>query len=181
MNTNISQLKDFLREYKKEIKEKNLNKVYYRLAHDNNYNLGFENVPDLTLFFIDHGVNPLEYFKNTIPEAFALRLNVYKELKIPEEIKRIHYNAFDSSGITSLYIPSSVKEIEYKAFANCNNLKSVYIDSLPKTLWYSSFEECSNLEKVVFNCTKDEFEYRFIDPPEKFFDGCPKVKIMFKK
>lgn len=180
MNTNISQLKDFLRENEEEIKEKNLNSVYYRLANYNNYNFDLKNVPDLTLFFIDHGINPLEIFDKTIPEGFALGLNVYKELRIPEGIKRIEAMAFKSSGITSLYIPSSVDEIDYESFANCNNLKSVYIDGCP-TMWETTFRDNKNLEEVIFNCNKTEFEVKNLDDVKFFFEKCPKVKITFKK
>ena len=177
----ISELKDFLRKHEREIRKKDLNRVYYDFAYNNNYHsLNSEEVPELTLFFIDHNIDPLKYFKDEIPEGYASTLNVYSSLKIPDGIKYIKDSAFDASDITSLHVPNSVEEIDFRTFADCLYLKSVYIDGCPILLG-NTFKGCSNLEEVVFNCSEDKFEFENLDPASYFFEGCPKVNIIFKQ
>ena len=181
MTNHIADIKNFLREHEKEIKEKNLSKVYEDFIFNNNFpDLGVEEVPELTEFFLTHGIDPLKYLNKEIPTKFAALDFRYKYIKIPNRIEYILDHAFDSSNIISLYIPSSVIEIGFRAFSNCNNLKSVYIDGCP-TMWETTFRDNKNLEEVIFNCDKTEFEVKNLDDVKFFFEKCPKVKITFKK
>ena len=74
----------------------------------------------------------------------------------------IYDNAFDGSGLTSVYLPENIATVGGDAFSNCENLTSLTIMNPEIDLytydedWCYTFENCNNLKSVTFNGTIEQ-------------------------
>jgi len=68
---------------------------------------------------------------------------------IPNSVKNIQIDAFNSCGLSSIVIPDSVVTMESYVFYNCMNLQNVIISGSVTYIGYGSFHECNNLITVT--------------------------------
>ena len=80
-------------------------------------------------------------------QAFSNLLNI-RNIIIPNSVKSISENAFNSRKITSIIIPDSVKNIEENAFCYCTYLNSVKIGNGVTILKNGVFDNCSHLTSI---------------------------------
>jgi len=78
------------------------------------------------------------------------------KVRIPEKIEGesvvgIGDNAFNKSGIASVYIPNTVKNIGTKAFFGCEGLTEITIPESVTEIGSSAFSACTNLANVKVN------------------------------
>lgn len=96
-------------------------------------------------FDIPYGVTeigPLAFTFDGIPSWSddGWRNDDLKRVTIPNTVKKIGYNAFDSCvNLEAITIPDGVTEIEDCAFANCNKLKEVIIPDSVKIIGKNAF------------------------------------------
>ncbi len=67
------------------------------------------------------------------------------EIALPNSIKKIGNNAFNSTGLTEIVLPDSVEEIEHYAFWKCDKLTKVAIPNSLKIFGEAAFGRCDNL------------------------------------
>ena len=83
-----------------------------------------------------------------------------------EKIVEIKRNAFQKTGITSIFIPKTIKYIGYAAFNDCSNLNDVRFeaDSELEKLDEFVFSSCKALKKIDFPASlkKIESSYTYI-------------------
>ena len=72
-----------------------------------------------------------------------------KSIDIPENIKRIGYDAFYNTKLEDVVIPSNVKEIGDSAFARCDALRRFVIPEGFKTIPYGMCHTCISLKEVT--------------------------------
>ena len=100
----------------------------------------------------DELVIPAEYNGKpvTIIGIMAFSTNTkIKKVVLPETLKRIEYQAFDSSSLEEIVIPESVTHIGQYAFQYCSNLKSIKFPSKIKTIEAATCYGCKNLTQVI--------------------------------
>ena len=73
------------------------------------------------------------------------------EVKIPNGVVRIGFNAFDSSGLKSVVVPDGVKTIGGWAFIGCPNLVDVTIAGSVENIGVCAFAVNRHLENVVIH------------------------------
>ena len=94
-----------------------------------------------------------------------------KNVNLPNSLKKLGYNAFGYTGLTSVIMPDSVTTIEdnvfygcssltdvtlgkgfekisYNLFSGCSSIKNVTLSEGIKTIMSGAFRNCSNLEKI---------------------------------
>lgn len=125
---------------------------------------------------------------STIPiKCFSYSALEY--FKIPESVRVIEQEAFNSCQLKYIYIPKNTK-IEKKAFCGCNLLESVLFDgktSVPD----ECFCHCQTLSRVNFNNVTsighDGFSFTEVDPrvinkdmfvDKRAFADCPNIKYL---
>ena len=69
-------------------------------------------------------------------------------VSFPEALTSISSNAFERTGLTSLFVPSTVTELGFAAFSRCQGLTSATVNANVKTLSDDLFSECSALQSV---------------------------------
>lgn len=80
--------------------------------------------------------------------AFKLKTQL-KEMWLPADTRgEIEWNAFNSSGLESIYIPDDITTIAHEAFLR-TNLITVDIPSSVNKIEYKAFYECSGLTSVT--------------------------------
>lgn len=79
--------------------------------------------------------------------AFALTKNL-TTMNIPNTVKTIGSDAFNSSSITSLSVPSSVTSMGGEVFVSCTKLVTVSIDA--PTVEHLAFGYCTSLTSITF-------------------------------
>ena len=72
-----------------------------------------------------------------------------KKVVLPDTIKTIEYQAFDSSSLEEIVIPESVTYIGPYAFQLCNNLKNITFPSKIKVIEAATCYGCKNLTQVI--------------------------------
>ena len=83
----------------------------------------------------------------TIGGSSFSNMSNLKEVVLPKTLKKIGFEAFAFSGITSITIPESVTEIEYGAF-NGSQLKSLHIPKNAR-LYGSIIAYCKEIKKIT--------------------------------
>ena len=72
------------------------------------------------------------------------------QVRLPESLIRIGYNAFDiCSNLTEITIPNSVTSIEELAFASCTSLQEVHIPENVSFLGEGAFARCNDLKRFT--------------------------------
>ena len=164
---------EYIRKHAARINIKDFNFLYLNLKPDDRV--------DLTKFFIDAKVNPLNYLKY-VPFKYAKNANYLKEIIIPKNITIIDEEAFDTCfNLESVYIQNGVTLINDYAFHNCINLENIVFGNrleqisdyvfvncgkikslkLPKTLksiGKSTFFSCSSLTNIYYDGTIEEWK-----------------------
>lgn len=77
--------------------------------------------------------------------AYAYKGTLPTSITIPNNVKCIGANLFNSSSITDVTIPSGVLEIKYRAFRNCANLTTVSLPTTIETIGTDAFVGCTSL------------------------------------
>ena len=98
-------------------------------------------ISQLTKFLYKCGINPLDYFKDYVPDFFMYRLdanttNIGKEIIIPGNMKSIaSYSFSELKNFYNIVVQEGVKVIGSDAFSNIYGLHTLV---LPSTLSYIS-------------------------------------------
>lgn len=76
-----------------------------------------------------------------------------KNLRLPNNLKKIDFLAFDSCyELEELWIPDSVQELQYCAFSNCSTLKTIHLSkelyAKIKPEFDKIFTNCFNIETI---------------------------------
>lgn len=87
----------------------------------------------LTLFFLDNGIDPLEY------------------------MTEIPGGAFSHLDITSITIPHGVTHIGNAAFSYCHKLTCVTLPNIIKTIGGTAFFNCYKIKTVIYEGSKEEY------------------------
>ena len=150
------EMKEFLIRQKPFLQKNDLYKVYTNIINE----FGNAYVPEFTKFFLSVDMNPLKYFKATIPDlCFYMVDNFVKILDIPEGITDINQYSFARlDSIEVVKFPKSLVHIGRKAFFNCKNLKSVHFKSDLVSGGPQIFDGCENLTNVYVPWSKGSEE-----------------------
>ena len=123
-------------------RSKKLDSVYAQLDEDER--------PLFTNLLMDSGINPLEHL-DVIPNYYAYGTSLYKELKVPPNIKSIGDYAFLNAGLIKVQTGLYIESIGEGAFAANNGLKDIHLDNKGtlKKIGRGAFSNCSNLDRIV--------------------------------
>ena len=141
-------IKDFLNEpeIKELIAKNDLAAVYKRYAP----NISTPPYNYLSEYLIDLGINPINYFKKSIPEAAFAHCTNLTSINIPDHITAIGHQAFmNCTSLKSIDIPSSVTKIGEWAFYRCDSLTDIVIPDGVKAIRAFAFERCFSLTSVT--------------------------------
>ncbi len=98
--------------------------------------------------------NPLDY-----ADYLYLNGSLITELKIPDGVTKIPYNAFKNQlSIISVTIPSSVTNIGGGAFSGCTGITNIEIPSSVASISSSAFSGCSSLESITIPFVGDSIK-----------------------
>ena len=95
-----------------------------------NYNFYPKDKGDLTITFLQSGINPLNYFTYKIPDDYLCRIDpgvkMIEEITIPEGIEEIGHDSFlQNESLLKINIPKSIEFIGGDAFYECVNLNEI--------------------------------------------------------
>ena len=76
-----------------------------------------------------------------------------RDITVPQGIRAIAENAFNSSACSSIILPDSLTEIGSNAFGSCPNLKELVIPEGVKTIGGQAVYGCENLESITIPST----------------------------
>lgn len=142
INENTAQ---FLEKNKTLLAEENFDQLYSMTRTSKTVD-----AKDLTEVLLGVGVDPLPYFQETVPYAYAAGLPLTSTI-IPEPISIIGMRAFlGCNKLVSAYLPKSLKLISYKAFCRCSMLSEINFPDSLSNIGSNAFEFCSSLTKVKF-------------------------------
>ena len=134
-------IKDFLSDPANQelFKTNNLAALYIEASSNSRY---------LTEVLISSGIDPLKYLDH-IPQYFLAYTEI-ESIDIPDNIKRIDSNAFDSCEVlTNVTIPDSVIDISDYAFPYCVSLKSITIPGDVINIGNYAFYCCESLIDIT--------------------------------
>lgn len=105
----------FIENYRDLIEEENFDALYNAVERT------YIKSADLTEAFLEAGVNPMVYFHETIPKAYAEGLPL-TTINIPDGILSVGINAFSKCPeLASVHLPESLTSIESSAFSSVQN------------------------------------------------------------
>lgn len=131
----------YIRNNKNAIKNYDFDSLYYGL--NPNYR------GELTIFFTNAGINPLNYLNGIIPFRYAKETEI-KEIEIPKNIRIIDEYAFASCEfLKNVQILGRVTDIKYGAFIFCFSLKDINLGNYIEYIDDYAFSECMNLKSVT--------------------------------
>lgn len=93
-----------------------------------------------------------------------------KEIKLPEGLKEIGFDAFSECAFSTLEIPDTVKKIGGSAFSGCENLTSVKLPKGLKKIEENLFRGCEALSDISIPESVEEIG-------ESAFSGCSSLTI----
>lgn len=112
----------------------------------------FHDRKELSEYLIDRGINPLDYFKNSIPTAAFWDCKVLTSANILDSVTKISAAAFSfCANLTYVKIGNNVVDIGSEAFMRCNNLTSINIPSNVIDIGGHAFHGCSSLTSVTID------------------------------
>lgn len=107
---------------------------------------------DLTETLLNAGIDPITYFKNTIPRKYARGIKSFKDIVIPGSITTIDESAFrDCINLEEIRFPQGLKHIASYAFTGCDHLTELYLPDNVELVNSCAFWNCTSLKKVSIN------------------------------
>ena len=104
----------------------------------------------LSDYLLNKGINPLDYFKNSIPRAAFHGCNDLTYANILDSVTEIKVGAFPfCHNLTDVKIGNSVIEIGSEAFYGCDNLTSINIPDTVTNIGTHAFFGCGSLTSVT--------------------------------
>lgn len=100
--------------------------------------------------------------------AFQFCSKIYYNFKIPDSVREIEINAFDSCNLGSLRIPNSISRIETEVF-NASTLSTIYIPNSVNYINTNAFCGCYNLTDVHIEINNPNI-VTFGDNDDCFYD-----------
>lgn len=79
------------------------------------------------------------------------------EYVIPQTIKSLAPDVFDSSKLNNVIIPFGIEQIPDDAFSNCEDLNSITIPGSISQICWRAFENCNTLSNVYFKGTEEQW------------------------
>ena len=108
----------------------------------------------LTDKLLELDINPLEYFKNSIPHSFSYEGQGYTDIVIPSNISFIESEAFDDSKVSSIVFPENLLTISSRAFHGCENLSHIDFSKCNKLSVISDYAfSLSNIKNLDLSNT----------------------------
>lgn len=105
----------FIENHKELIEEENFDALYSVIQKT------YINSANLTEAFLEAGINPMVYYHDTIPKAYAEGLPL-TTINIPDGILSVGINAFSKCPeLASVHLPESLTSIESSAFSSVQN------------------------------------------------------------
>ena len=107
---------------------------------------------ELSEYLLNRGINPLNYFTNSIPDHAFMCCHDLEILTIPDGITAIGADAFNGCDeVESVTIGDSVTSIGYYAFGNCGSLEEVITgeNSRLTHIGVYAFVFCSALKRIT--------------------------------
>lgn len=122
-------------------------------------NRAYINRSDLTQYMLNLGVNPLDYFKESIPYDTFFQCKNLTHVDIPDGITTIgDYAFYNCSNLVSVVIPNSVTRIRWNVFHNCRNLTSVTIGTGMISIGEYAFRGCISLTAINYTGTREQWK-----------------------
>ena len=128
------------------------NKIYYAKEKRNCNSIKkiviCEDVTDLEYTFILEGINhnyviDVDFSNNFkiyhIPPEFFYEFHLLKKIELPENIKKIYFNAFYRCSNLETIILHGVEEIESNAFDYCHSIKTIILSKNIKKIKEDAF------------------------------------------
>lgn len=136
------ELTSFIEKHKELIEEENFDALYSKVK-------GTGVTPAaLTKVFLEIGVDPMIYFHDTIPYAYATTLPL-TTIDIPDGILSVGIYAFDGCfNLTSVTLPESLTSIRSNAFARCSKLTNINLPENISNIRPCAFESCYDLKDI---------------------------------
>ena len=108
----------------------------------------------LTDKLLELKINPLEYFKNSVPHSFSYEGQNYTDIVIPSNISFIESEAFYDSKVSSIVFPENLLTISTKAFYSCENLLHIDFSKCDKLSVISDYAfSLSNIKNLDLSNT----------------------------
>ena len=131
-----STIKELIKKYAALIETNNFNQLYSDI--ENNYQLsGY--IPELTRVLESAKIYPLEYM-TYIPAGMYCESEA-SEIKIPNNIERIHRNAFESAHAETIIMTDNVRYLGNNCFYDCKQLTNIELSNnlevIPKYCFFS--------------------------------------------
>lgn len=132
----------FIEKYKELIAEENFDALY-TIIEDTEIDSAA-----LTEAFLAADIDPMIYFHDTIPYAYAAGLPL-KSVNIPEGILSVGTCAFsDCSDLTSVHLPDSLTSLRIEAFSKCSKLTDINLPDSISNIGPEAFEFCYGLKNI---------------------------------
>jgi len=123
------------------------------------------NASSLTQYFLDNGIDPLDYLYS-VPTGYANRLGTVVNVSFNDDIRQIGTRAFADSGVTTVNF-NNVTTLGTNCFERANYLEEAVMPNV-ESLSAVSFYHCARLKKVVFGKN-----IKII--PTSCFEGCKEL------
>lgn len=136
------ELKVFLRDNAELIKQNNFDELYDSAYTDIE---DIDLISDLTNFLYSLDIDPVKYFKDTIPEYFSNRfkpLNTTSVFEITDNIEYIDDFAFINNYIRNIKLSNNLKIIGAEAFHNSFYLKELILPESVEEIYPYAFVGC---------------------------------------
>ena len=122
-------------------------------------NQAYVNRNNLTQYLLDLGVNPLDYFKESIPADTFFQCKNLTHVVIPDGVTTIgEYAFYGCDNLTSVIIPDSVTRIGWNAFRNCKSLTDVTIGTGMTIIGEHAFRYCTSLTAINYTGTREQWK-----------------------
>lgn len=136
-------IKELIKKYAALIETNNFNQLYSDI--ENNYQLlGY--LPELTRVLESAKIYPLEYM-TYIPTGMYYESEA-SEIKIPNNIERIHRKAFESAHAETITMKDNVRYLGDNCFYDCKQLTNIELSNNLEVIPKYCFSECIKLEVI---------------------------------
>lgn len=159
-------IKELIKKYAALIETNDFNQLYSDI--ENNPQLsGY--IPDLTRVLESAKIYPLEYM-TYIPAGMYYDSEA-SEIKIPNNIERIHRTAFESAHAETITMKDNVRYLGGNCFYDCKQLTNIELSNNLEVIPKYCFRDCIKLESIKLPTTCIVIEFgAFVD--------CEKLRII---